>query len=215
MKKIISFLFVLCFFVFALCINNKNVNASSHDDFEDFTFTAQLKLIETDKSSCVITWKTKEEIKYLNVNVILPNNFEQNPYQSGRENCAGTYVVEYIDGYYLNTLEFDIYYHQLGNIKTEFIYSYEYVIDETSEDIRVCNYVFVTGNWVEQQPLYKAVIIGLVITIFIALATYLIIENSRKNLIKPTSLDDSDVLEDDENFDPIPNRRRKVNPDDE
>ena len=52
MKKIISFLFVLCFFVFALCMNNKNVNASSYDDFEDFTFTAQLKLIETDKSSC-------------------------------------------------------------------------------------------------------------------------------------------------------------------
>ena len=211
MKKIVAF-FGITLLLFTLLCAKFSLKAST--DFEDFTFTAQLKLIETDKTNCIITWKTDKIIRYLNVNIVLPNNFEQNPYQSGRENCAGNYRVEKIDDYYLNTLEFDVYYHQLGNIEAYFTYSYDYVMDETSAELLTCNYIFVTGNWVEKQPIYIAVIVGFIITIFISVATYVIIENSRKNLIKPLNIDGNENYDDD-NFDPIPNRTRKVNPTDE
>ena len=213
MKKIITLVILLVIMIFGFSSSTMTSKANN-DDFDDFTFTAQLKFMEADKTNCIITWKTKKMIKYLNVNVILPNNFEQNPYQSGRENCAGIYTSTYEDGYYLNTLEFDVYYYQLGNIKTEFTYSYDYVIDETSSDIRTCTCVFVTGNWVEEQPIYIAIIVGIVITLFIVLATYVIIENSRKNLLNKSSSNEDGLIDDDD-IDPIQNRTRKVIAEDE
>ena len=217
MKKI-SRILIFVVFVLVLLVGNKVVVNASSDDFDDFTFDAQNKIIDHDKTTCKITWKTQKEIKYLNVIIVLPNKFEQNPYNSMRENLAGEYSSTYINGYYLNVLTFDVYYHQIGNIKAKFEYSFDYVIEEFSEDILECDYVFVTGvYWIEKQPVYVAILVGSVITIVTCIVTYVVIENSRRSIllgnVEDTDLEDEEIEE--ENNVVVPKKRRKAKTKDE
>ena len=196
MKKILRFLSVSFLFILVLVavISTNKVEAKTvSDDFEDVSFSAVPMLTDSKKFKCSITWVTEQKIKYLDVIVILANDFEQNPYQSGRDNCAGTFETVEYDGKYLNTLEFELYYYELGNIKTVFDYSYEFILDENDENLKTFTYIFITGSWSGEKKSSSAIIIGVIISAASALVTYVVVSNSQKNT---HDSDEEDEIED-------------------
>lgn len=181
MKKIIRFLTLICVFVSMLSISGSKVEAKTYvDDFDNLYFEATPMITDSKKFNCVITWNTTEKIKFLTVTIELPNNFIQIPYQTGRENCAGTFSVVESGGVYYNTLEFEIYYHQLGNIKATFDYSYNIEFGDNDEHIKSFTYVFITGKWSDERPSSSAIVCGLLISIASAIVTFVVISNSQK-----------------------------------
>ena len=161
------------------------------DEFEDISFTTIPVLTSDEKSKCVITWKTSKEIKYLKVLLKLQNNKEQIPYASDRENSSGIFSSKMIsENKYLNSLVIDVDNNQLGNIKIKFDYSYDRVLDYTSDDIKTFTYVFVTGKWIKKQPTHVGVLSGMFITIVAVIATYVIIENSHREVMNDEKEDE-------------------------
>lgn len=184
MRKLLRFiislnLVIICILVFS---NSRSFDAKQiSDDFDELYFEATPKITDSKKFICKVTWMTEQKIKYLDVRVILSNNFEQTPYQSGRDNSAGTYNVEERNGKYYNELVFEIYYHQLGNIKTVFDYSYDYVLNEQDDNIKSFTYIFITGKWTNEKKPTSAIICGLIISIASAIVTYVVINNTQKS----------------------------------
>lgn len=72
---------------------------------------------------------------------------------------------------------------QLGNIKIKFDYSYEMILGDASDDIKTFTYIFVTGKWVKKQPTHMGVLAGIFITFVVVIATYVIIENSHREVM--------------------------------
>lgn len=191
--RILTYILLFSFFIFAMITTNKVEAKKVSDDFEDVSFSAVPMITDSKKFICTITWTTQQKIKYLDVKVILANEFEQNPYQSGRDNCAGTFETIEYNGTYLNTLEFELYYYELGNIKTVFDYSYEFILDENDDNLQTFTYIFITGTWSGEKKSSSAIIIGVIISAASALVTYVVVSNSQKN--------NYDIDEDDENID--------------
>ena len=86
---------------------------TAYKGFTDFTFVVnrQIKYAGTSWADVVwsvkIEWKSTEEIKYLEVDMILEDGHTEAVYVDGRGNLARK-TVEFIDDYYQYTLEFDI-----------------------------------------------------------------------------------------------------------
>lgn len=196
MKKILRVLIALLITVICLSVNNSyKVNAKEYcDDFYDLYFEATPKITDSQKFICKITWVTDQKIKYLDVLVTLSNNFQQSPYQSGRDNSAGNYKVVEINGKFYNELKFEIYYHQLGNIKTVFDYSYDYVLNEDDSNVKSFTYVFITGKWTNEKKPSAAIMCGILISLAGAIVTYVVINNSQKS---NNELDDDSLKTDD------------------
>lgn len=191
MKKILRFL--TCMIILVLLCNSHIIKASNNknDDFMDIEFTSTPLLTQSNKSKCTITWKTNEQIKYLKVSIQLQNNKEQIPYESGRENSAGSFDSVILDnGQFYNILEIEVDNSQLGNIKIKFDYSYQIILPDLSADIYTFVAVFVTGKWIDKQPTHNGFLVGIFITFVAALATYVIIENSRREV-----MNDSEEIE--------------------
>lgn len=192
MKKILRLLSFIVILV--LLCSTQVISASSviTDDFMDIEFTTTPLLTQSNKSKCTITWKTSEQIKYLKVSLQLQNNKEQVPYESGRENSAGTFASVLQDsGLFYNVLEIEVDNSQLGNIKIKFDYSYQIILPDPSVDTYTFVAVFVTGKWIDKQPTHNGFLVGVFITFVAALATYVIIENNRREVLN----DDSEEIE--------------------
>lgn len=177
---IVGVLFIC--FSFSLRTNAQNIQVV--DEFEDISFTTIPVLTSDKKSKCIVTWKTNAEVKYLKVLLKLQNNKEQIPYASDRKNTSGTFTSKKTTGdKYLNVLEIEVDNSQLGNIKIKFDYSYEMILGDASDDIKTFTYIFVTGKWVKKQPTHMGVLAGIFITFVVVIATYVIIENSHREVM--------------------------------
>ena len=177
---IVGVLFIC--FSFGLRTNAQNIQVV--DEFEDISFTTIPVLTSDKKSKCIVTWKTNAEVKYLKVLLKLQNNKEQIPYASDRKNTSGTFTSKKTTGdKYLNVLEIEVDNSQLGNIKIKFDYSYEMILGDASDDIKTFTYIFVTGKWVKKQPTHMGVLAGIFITFVVVIATYVIIENSHREVM--------------------------------
>lgn len=184
MKKILrSMILVLCFIL--LLSNNQVFGQSIEvDEFYDIDFSTQPLLTQSDKTKCIITWTTDKEIKYLKVSLQLQNNKEQIPYESGRENSAGEFSTSIMEnGKYYNVLEIEVDNSQLGNIKIKFNYGYQIYLPGSDMEILSFTAVFVTGKWIDKQPTQNGFLVGIFITAIVSIATYVIIENNRREVL--------------------------------
>lgn len=197
-----SFIVVsLCLLSFGLILSGNIVKAnSSYSGFKDFSFTVNRKIKYTGASivwTVDINWKTEEEIKYLEVEMILEDGHKEAVYIDGRDNLAIKEVTKE-DEYYVYSLEFDINSDaELQGIELIFTYSY---IDEipNEEDLLVKNYLLSTGhtNYDETLSIWACLLIGVIISISASVSTFIIIQNTKVDLIKIK--DDSKDEEDDE-----------------
>ncbi len=197
-----SFIIVtLCILSFGLILSGNIVKAnSSYSGFKDFSFTVNRKIKYTGASivwTVDINWKTEEEIKYLEVEMILEDGHKEAVYIDGRDNLAIKEVTKE-DEYYVYSLEFDINSNaELQGIELIFTYSY---IDEipNEEDLLVKNYLLSTGhtNYDETLSIWACLLIGVIISISASVSTFIIIQNTKVDLIKIK--DDSKDEEDDE-----------------
>lgn len=187
MKRKLRFALIIVgvlFICLSLGLKTNAQNIQVVDEFEDVSFTTIPVLTNDEKSKCVVTWKTNAEIKYLKVLLKLQNNKEQIPYASDRKNTSGTFTSKKTTGdKYLNVLEIEVDNSQLGNIKIKFDYSYEMILGDASDDIKTFTYIFVTGKWVKKQPTHMGVLAGIFITFVVVVATYVIIENSHREVM--------------------------------
>lgn len=197
-----SFIIVtLCILSFGLILSSNIVKAnSSYSGFKDFSFTVNRKIKYTGASivwTVDINWKTEEEIKYLEVEMILEDGHKEAVYIDGRDNLAIKEVTKE-DEYYVYSLEFDINSDaELQGIELIFTYSY---IDEipNEEDLLVKNYLLSTGhtNYDETLSIWACLLIGVIISISASVSTFIIIQNTKVDLIKIK--DNSKDEEDDE-----------------
>ena len=108
-----SFIIVtLCLLSFGLILSSNIVKAnSSYSGFKDFSFTVNRKIKYTGASivwTVDINWKTEEEIKYLEVEMILEDGHKEAVYIDGRDNLAIKEVTkedEYYVGYSKNYIK--------------------------------------------------------------------------------------------------------------
>ncbi len=197
-----SFIIVtFCILSFGLILSGNIIKAnSSYSGFKDFSFTVNRKIKYTGASivwTVDINWKTEEEIKYLEVEMILEDGHKEAVYIDGRDNLAIKEVTKE-DEYYVYSLEFDINSNaELQGIELIFTYSY---IDEipNEDDLLVKNYLLSTGhtNYDETLSIWACLLIGVIISISAAVSTFIIIQNTKVDLIKIK--DDSKDEEDDE-----------------
>lgn len=191
MKKVLRLLmFILC--LISLTYINLSVKADNVvvDEFTNIEFISQPIISQSNKSKCIITWNTTKEIKYLKVIVQLQNSKGQVPYESGRENSAGTFEsFKLSDDVFENILEIEVDNSQLGNIKIKFNYSYEPILPGTSTLSFTA--IFVTGKWIDKQPTHHGLLAGVFITVVVGIATYVIIENNRREVTNYDYLDEA------------------------
>ena len=197
MKKKLRLILVIVGILFigwSVALRSNAASIEVIDEFEDLSFSAIPVITNDEKSKCIITWKTNSEIKYLKVLLKLQNNKEQIPYDSSRSNSSGTFNSKRTSGNkYLNTLEIEVDNSQLGNIKIRFDYCYEMVLGGTNANIKSFTYVFVTGKWIKEQPTHIAILAGTFITFVVVVATYVIIENSHREVMNDDKDDDEDL----------------------
>lgn len=192
MKNNIFKLFILVSLVtmfFSLISFNKVVKAdTTYSGFKDFSFVVNRKIKYTGAElvwNVSITWKTEEEIKYLEVEMILEDGHKEAVYIDGRDNLANKNVIKE-ENYYIYTLEFDINSNdELQGIELIFTYSY---VDEipSMDDLIIKNYLLSTGhtNYDETLSIWACLLIGVIISISAAVSTFIIIQNTKVDLIK-------------------------------
>lgn len=184
---------IICFILMLWLLPNTSVQAES-EEFTNIDLVTVPKISDPNKVLCTITWETSQKIIYLKVTITLQNKKEQIfTYSEGlSENIKFSSVKQETSKekiYYLNKLQFDLYNHQSGNMNVKFDYSYVPILQ--GEETHSCNCFFITGSWVKKQPIGNAIITGIVITVCCGIATYVIIENSHRN-IWPNSIDEEE-----------------------
>lgn len=185
MRKLKYFL-VLCLTMFLLFgVTSKEVQAENNQEFQNVTFESSPKLSDSKKVVCKISFKTTDKIYYIKVNAVLQNNTQQTfeVYEGASTKDGKQSFTSKLqdDNKYLNVLIFDLYYYQTGNMQVTFNYSYTPITP--GSDTLVKTFVFVSGDWKTKQTPTTAIICGVVITICMGLATYIIIENSERSIV--------------------------------
>lgn len=201
--KIIKFLVVLALLLGSFMMLNvasgvDSVNAAlSQDEFYDFRFEVSPKIKNSEIIWSVdLNWTTEKEIKYLKVIISLENGLEEPTYESGRHNISKYIISEkYVDEEtinYQNNLHFDVNSKELQLIKVTLYYSYEDSIDPINIENKVL--FLSTGETIinEDINLGFAVLAGIFISICASFATYIIIQNTKNNLIKTKIIKEED-----------------------
>lgn len=167
---------------------------ASNNDFNDINLIYQPNFLDRDKVTCKITWETSQKILYLKITITLQNQ-KQQIFETANDSDKFSSIEQTENGktYFLNTLEFDLYNHQTGNMKIKFDYSYLPVMP--GSPMNSVTYVFSTGSWIDKQPAHIAIISGIVITLCCGVITYVVIENSHR------VIDETDSSEEDELYD--------------
>lgn len=177
--------FCLIFLLFLVFTITPFTNAESEDEFYNINLETNPRLFNSNRVTCKVTWETNEKIYYLKVKAVLQNNgaqvFELMVDQVKEdENQSFTSNLNSQSNLYENVLQFDLYYFQTGNMEITFNYSYE-ILPPTEETLSKTLY-FVNNNWKSKQTTKNAIICGIVITLGIAICTYVVIENSQRDI---------------------------------
>jgi len=185
-KKVLKVLFIICLTFSFWLVLSKKAQAKENQEFQNITFEATPKLFNSNKITCIITWKSSERIFYIKVNALLQNNGGQvfelmvdQVKKDGNQSFVSDYIEE--DGIYYNVLKFDLYYFQAGNMQITFNYAHSVITP--GEETLSKTFVFVNNDWKTKQTTKNAIICGVVITICIAITTYISIENSERHIV--------------------------------
>ena len=183
-----------------VCSSNKKVKAEpSFHEFSEFSFVISPNIDLTGEAywNVKITWKTIEELKFLEVKMFLEDGHEELVYVDGRENLSTKTYTKVDDGYYY-TLQFDINSNaNLQGIELKFRYSYSDEIPNESETTTK-TYLLSTGNTKLPQKINfgPALLIGVIASGCAGLSTFIIVQNTKKDLIK---IKDDDNMEEFDN----------------
>ncbi len=198
-NKVIKFVlfFVIGFaMLFTIASSNKSkVKAeSSFHDFTEFSFVISPNIDLTGEAywNVKITWKTIEKLKFLEVKMFLEDGHEELVYVDGRENLS-TKTYTLVDGGYYYTLQFDINSSaNLQGIELKFRYSYSDEIPNESETTTK-TYLLSTGNTKLPKKINfgPALLIGVIASAGAGLSTFIIVQNTKKDLIKLKDEDDN------------------------
>lgn len=188
MKKKICKLIIVFVFFFSLILSNNNVQAAYiFDDFKDFSFVISPHYKTGDFIWTVdVYFTTSKEIKYLDVLIALEDGQEELTYQTGRDNLS-ILSVRNIDDLYKYHLEFDVNStEKLQVIKFVVTYSYIDEIDPSPSNLGVKTYFLSPGNtrYPEKINIWSFLLIGVIISLCSASATFIIIQNTKTVFFK-------------------------------
>lgn len=197
-NKILKLLFILTILQVSLvCISKVKAEPYS-DDFKDYSFNVNVGLKNFNNVWEVeLYWKTEQKIKYLDVNLYLENGHYEKIYHTGRQNLSVLECSEY-DDYYAYTLSFTINSDDnLQGISLLLEYSF---VDEFPQlsDLLYDKVVLSTGSTKQEESITIVgyIIIGLIISIVSAAATYIIVQKTKVEILKSSeSGEEQDVYE--------------------
>lgn len=165
---------------------SKPVKANNNYDFRDFSFVVSPDIKHGERIwSIDISWLCDEEIKYLEVEMVLEDGHKELVYVDGRENLSKKSFIK-MEDYYVYDLEFDI--NSNANLQgIELTFNYSFITELPSDDeLLTSRYLLSTGNTLlndELKPL-SCILIGLFISCSSAISTFIIIQNTKVDLIR-------------------------------
>lgn len=175
MKKIIKcLLFIICMFSLLIAFN-------SHAEMigiNDFNIDVRNELAQS-KTNLILSWTINKEIDEFRIYTTLTNGQKElsyiYSYNSGRDNIGNFEVTLNENGKYEYIVEFQIDVIRTGNLNIEMIYT---IVDEKYE---YRNYIMTKGDVVDAKSFTKgkAILVGLIITLFVVIGSLLIFESSK------------------------------------
>lgn len=181
----------ICFILFAffLCFSISSISVEA-DDLEDISFKVEPIIGDQKRLHLEFSFAVTKEIIFLQIDSTLHNHQEERFYETGRDNIASL-TVKFQDDKYVYTLNHKINYWQIGTMKLDLSYSF---IDNSQETRQMKTIYLSSGEWVDDQyddTITKAIIYGILITLFSVAATFLIIfyNNKEKGIIKGEELE--------------------------
>lgn len=190
-KIITAFILMISF---SFVVFSSRVKAeSSTQDFSGFSFVIVPNFNPTDESgwTVTITWETKKEIKYLEVEMFLEDGHKELVYNSDRANLA-TKKVEDLGDAYRYTLNFEINSDaNLQCIELEFTYSYDEIPNESQKIAKT--YLLSTGYTKPKGlSIWSCLLIGIIVSLGAGASTFIIIQNTKKDFLKVEEAEDDD-----------------------
>lgn len=175
MKKIIKcLLFIICMFNILIVFN-------SHAEMigiNDFDIDVRNELAQS-KTDLILSWTINQEIDEFKIYTTLTNGQKElsyiYSYNSGRDNIGNLEVTLNENGKYEYIVEFQIDVIRTGNLNIEMIYT----IGDEKYEYR--NYIMTKGDVVDAKSFTKgkAILVGLIITLFVVIGSLLIFESSK------------------------------------
>ena len=175
MKKIIKFFICLIFLM--LLVVRITINAEVVE-ISDFTLDVINELGQS-KTKLKLNWKMEEEISEFQVKIKLSNGQEElsyvKSYTNGRDNLGKCEISKNEDGSYDYLLTFEIDVVRTGSFNIEI----KYKVGDSWYEYR--NYVIAKGDVVDTKYFTKgkAVLVGVIISIFTIIGSLLIFESSK------------------------------------
>lgn len=177
MKKLLSFVLIAIFGLVLFNTQSVAVEAANNNTLEIVNYYAEPVFFKSDRIRLTVILESDMEIKYWQVRIKLSNNKEEIPYQTGNQNIA-TMETTKKDGKFEYRFEANVNNDKLGTFRMTFGYSDDTIGTNLQEYICYLKW----GSLSVKKPATIAILVGIIITICASIATYVIIENSQREL---------------------------------
>lgn len=154
------------------------VKAANSDTLEIINYYAEPVFLKSNRIRLTVILESDMEIKYWQVRIKLANNKEEIPYQTGNQNIA-TMEMSEKDGKFEYRFEANVNNDKLGTFRMTFGYSDDTIGTNLQEYICYLKW----GSLSVKKPATIAILVGIIITICASIATYVIIENSQRDVL--------------------------------
>lgn len=178
MKKIISAMLLVIFGFLLISTSSTPVKAANSDTLEIINYYAEPVFLKSNRIRLTVILESDMEIKYWQVRIKLANNKEEIPYQTGNQNIA-TMEMSEKDGKFEYRFEANVNNDKLGTFRMTFGYSDDTIGTNLQEYICYLKW----GSLSVKKPATIAILVGIIITICASIATYVIIENSQRDVL--------------------------------